>query len=88
MKKGGTLEKGIGSYLLISIPYGDVILLRDELAQIWGLLPYSPINVEQIADCMRSLGISADMDSAAFVLAEFKKMGLVTVDEAFQYSID
>lgn len=72
-----TVEKHIGPYLLVSIPYGDVILLEEELCHIWKLLPSDTFMIAQLASCMQGIGINSNREAASLLLERFLQLGLI-----------
>ena len=76
-RKTETVEILVGSYLLVSIPYGDVILLKDELHQLWSLLPSNTFSIDQVHTYMKEIGIDSNRKNVERVLDRFLEMGLV-----------
>ena len=63
--------------MLVSIPYRDVVLLKEELRQIWTLLPSNTFTIDQLATCMKEIRISSNRKDAKLVLERLLQMGLV-----------
>ncbi|MFZ3060361.1 MAG: hypothetical protein WA102_11585 [Candidatus Methanoperedens sp.] len=76
-EKNKTIERTVGPYLLVSIPYGDVVLLKEELYQIWNFLPPDRFTIDKLFDCMKQNGIDTDKNPAKFVLEKFLQMGMI-----------
>jgi hypothetical protein len=76
-RKIETVEKLVGPYVLVSIPYGDVILLKEELGQIWSLLPSKTFTVDQVASCIKKIGIGFNRNDTKLVLEILLQIGLV-----------
>ncbi len=76
-RKIETVEMSVGSYLLVSVPYGDVILLKEELRQIWVLLPSRTFTAEQLAIWMKEVGTDSTQRTAKIVIERLLQMRLL-----------